>query len=395
MRKHLTRLAAALMAAILVFGQYGIMPVKAEESQDMKVTDLTWNEKGQGSFSIPTDKRTSYTAYVYDANGEEVGVYRDGMYHTYGKSRNVILTYDLYHLIKNSGTYTFKVVTMNGDEKATSERSAEFTYTKPDEKLPVPEFSVTKDGKVTCEALEGYTLETDYGIYYILGYLDSSGEFKEIDKRGAQWGTNELTYDFSKFITDSDKVYCVKVNALSRDIFKYLDSDISDYKQVDPDAVVIIQDNDDDDDDDDEPEVWIPSTPGEIKIYAAYSGEEIKYTADKNNAYTVTFQNSIQGEKCFASFEAVLENYTIGRTYNILPSGEFVYKADSKARITLSIPESMQADNRDFRMICVTENGQAIVLKDLDSNSKTITFETDTYYAFALVYKDNVKQKLK
>ena len=39
-------------------------------------------------------------------------------------------------------------------------------------------------------------------------------------------------------------------------------------------------------------------------------------------------------------------------------------------------------------MLVVTEDGKPAVLKDLDSASDTITFETDAYYAFALVYKD-------
>lgn len=46
-------------------------------------------------------------------------------------------------------------------------------------------------------------------------------------------------------------------------------------------------------------------------------------------------------------------------------------------------------------MISVTENGRPIVLEDLDSDPETITFETDTYYAYALVYKDGAGSKAK
>lgn len=137
-----------------------------------------------------------------------------------------------------------------------------------------------------------------------------------------------------------------------------------------------------------EPKGWEPTTPDEIRRYTACGSEEVKYTADEKNVYPVTVQNSVQGEKCFDSFDAVLGEYVIGKTYNIFPSGEPTYQMDSKARITLNIPESLQADGRTFRMICVTENGRPVVLEDMDSNSETITFETDTYYAFALVYKD-------
>ena len=60
---------------------------------------------------------------------------------------------------------------------------------------------------------------------------------------------------------------------------------------------------------------------------------------------------------------------------------------DSKAKIVLNIPTSLQAINREYKMICVTENGLPIILNDIDTNPNTITFETDTYYAFALIYK--------
>ena len=38
-------------------------------------------------------------------------------------------------------------------------------------------------------------------------------------------------------------------------------------------------------------------------------------------------------------------------------------------------------------MICVTENGLPIILNDIDKDANTITFETENYYAFALIYK--------
>ena len=99
---------------------------------------------------------------------------------------------------------------------------------------------------------------------------------------------------------------------------------------------------------------------------------------------------------CFASFEAVLEDYTIGRTYTIFPSesGQ-VSQMDEKVKITMTIPETLQAEGRTFRMISVTEGGKPVVLEDLDSNAETITFETNTYYAYALIYRDAAKGKVK
>lgn len=135
-------------------------------------------------------------------------------------------------------------------------------------------------------------------------------------------------------------------------------------------------------------QVWEPVTPDEIKRYAAYGRENVSFTTDAASGYSVSIYNAMQGKQCYDSFEAVLGDYTIGRTYNIYPSGKAAYKTDGKVRIALNIPTVMQKDGREFRMICVTEKGRPVVLTDLDSSPNTITFETDTYYAFALVYKD-------
>lgn len=136
------------------------------------------------------------------------------------------------------------------------------------------------------------------------------------------------------------------------------------------------------------PEPWKP-TPEEVKLYEACGAEEPVFTENADNAYSVTVANSIQGFLCWNAFDSVRGDYTIGRTYNIYPTdlGK-VYQMDSKARITLTIPETLRAENRSFQMLVVTEDGKPAVLKDLDSASDTITFETDAYYAFALVYKD-------
>lgn len=135
---------------------------------------------------------------------------------------------------------------------------------------------------------------------------------------------------------------------------------------------------------------WKPTTPDEIKRYSFVGKEKVNFIADANNAYPVTIVNAMQGKLCFDVFEAVLGDYAIGRTYNIFPSKKSTYKMDSVAKITLSIPKALQGENREYKMICVTKNGQPIILEDMDLNPATITFETDSYYAFALVYKDVV-----
>lgn len=134
--------------------------------------------------------------------------------------------------------------------------------------------------------------------------------------------------------------------------------------------------------------MWQPTTPDEIKRYSVFGKEKVSYSVYTKNTYPVTVLNVMHGKLCFDSFEAALGDYTIGRTYNILPTDKAIYKMDSKAKITLDIPKTLLKNGREYKMICVTQNGQPIVLNDLDKKLDTITFETDSYYAFALVYKN-------
>lgn len=377
MKKGYAGLAAFLMAVVLFLCQSAIIPVEAA-GDFQGLTNLGWSDTGQGTFYNPNN--SAYViAYVYTSDGKEYP-FDPG---TSMESGN--RSFDLYHLFNESGTYTFKLVIMTNDGVAwESEMSGGYEYTRPEVQLPVPEFTVTKEGVVTCSTAvyeaSGYELGTDYGFNFLLYELNSSGEYKLVRQKGG----NSSTLDFGSYM-ESGKSYYVKVGAISRDVNKYLDSEWSALTPLDPDAAKETEAN---------PSymgaaaAWSPSTSEELKCFAAWSTEEVVYTVDGGNAYDIVIQNSVQGEKCWVSFETVLGDYIIGRTYNIFPYGEPVYQMDSKARITLTVPESLQAENREFEMICVTENGQAIVLKDLDTDPKTVTFETNTYYAFALAYKD-------
>lgn len=61
---------------------------------------------------------------------------------------------------------------------------------------------------------------------------------------------------------------------------------------------------------------------------------------------------------------------------------------DKAVTITLSIPKELQAAGREFEMICVTEKGVPVILKDQDKDPVIIIITTDKFYAFALAYKD-------
>lgn len=134
-------------------------------------------------------------------------------------------------------------------------------------------------------------------------------------------------------------------------------------------------------------EQWKPTEVEDKRRYACYGKELIKYNCAKENPYEITAYNAVQGPKCFVSFDAVLGDYAIARTYNIYPTSGQTYTMDQKAKVQIEIPSEFCQEERVFKMICVTEGGTPIILEDLDQNPNTITFETNKFFAFALIYK--------
>ena len=134
-------------------------------------------------------------------------------------------------------------------------------------------------------------------------------------------------------------------------------------------------------------EPWVPQTPDEWKRYNCMGKEPVEYTMSKENSYFLVIENAIQGALCFDSFESVLEDYTIGRTYNIYRYPDKVYSMDEEVQFTIKIPEDIYAPDRKYKMICVTKDGIPIIYDDLDEDSKTITVKTNRFYAYALIYR--------
>ncbi len=134
-------------------------------------------------------------------------------------------------------------------------------------------------------------------------------------------------------------------------------------------------------------DTWKPTTPDEVKRYDCVGKEIIQYAPSQNSAYQVVMKNAVQGPMCFQSFEAVLGDYTIGRTYNIFPNSRAVYSMDEEIELAIKIPPAIYRRDREYRLICVTEGGLPIIYDDLDDNPDTITIKTNKFHAYALVYK--------
>lgn len=132
------------------------------------------------------------------------------------------------------------------------------------------------------------------------------------------------------------------------------------------------------------------SGDGRRKIrYSCVGKEKVAYTLADGSPFDMNIQNAMQGTKCFEVFQNTAGDYTIARTYNIYPlNSESQYSTKEKITISLTIPESLRKEKREFRMICVTQDGIPVILKDIDKDPNTITFSTDKFYAYALIYKD-------
>lgn len=104
----------------------------------------------------------------------------------------------------------------------------------------------------------------------------------------------------------------------------------------------------------------------------------------------VTTAMAVQGEQCLAAFDAVMDDFTLARTYNITFTKYYNKNLETltaPADLVFQIPAELQAPGRVFRMINVYK-GQPTVCEDKDSSETTLTFTTDKAGAYALVYRD-------
>ena len=380
------------------------LPVSSGTVQDP--TDLTWTAAGAATFTNPNDFDVWCQVQLY--KGEtRVGAYsgwsRLGAHQTSSE-------WDLFPMVREPGNdYKFRVIITdqigsNGQpldrDRVASAYSGEKSFGMASDTLPTPTVTVTGDGKVHCEVPEtykdkllhfGYVVRegvdgeiiTNFGGEHFSG--DTYQEDMDVLNTGGKYGPIETNPKYDYYVsvcayalnpsTCNSSSYSGWVKILAATESSEETVSESSQSSGEPKSEPVVEE-------------WKPSTPEETERYAAYGRETVACTAAAGSAYPVTVANAMQGSKCFDSFKAVLSDYTIGRTYNIMPSGKKVYHMDQKVKMTLTIPTALQGSGRIFKVICVTENGRPIVLNDLDSAEKTITFETDSFYAFALAYKD-------
>ncbi len=148
---------------------------------------------------------------------------------------------------------------------------------------------------------------------------------------------------------------------------------------------------------------WKPVTADEIKRASLVTKEKVEVRSSRSSCRVMS---EMQGELCVAAMEnALKDGYTLGATYSIFYTGSIegaenlsekelyakarnVYESEAPVSITMSIPEDLQKEGREYEMICVSENGKTYNIPAEVNEDGSITFETKYFYAFGLAYTD-------
>ncbi len=93
----------------------------------------------------------------------------------------------------------------------------------------------------------------------------------------------------------------------------------------------------------------------------------------------------------------IKDKYTIGQYVTIditktIDGKEFaVTQLGKEISLTIEVPDSLKADGRTFAIVRL-HDGKADILSDTDSDANTITFKTDKFSVYAIVYADKASE---
>lgn len=363
-------------------------------SAENKPIDLKWNPDKPGSFSFNKNNTEGTEVIAY--------LYKDGM-RQFGQTSGRfafenICESDFSKDIEESGDYTFRVHVVSthedffeDDKGIISDYSDVFHYIKPEQKIdaPIISWDETKPGRVIWS-------DVQHAQSYKVSI--SNDGFNTAWVVNGEFFINE--HDFSS-VMESNTMYESMARAYSDNINLYTHSDYSepvkyffvrtDYNtnNNENDVQTTINNSSSNNSNECNIELWEPTTEEEKVRYECTGKEKVQYTLQINQPFNINIQNAMQGEKCFEVFKNVANDYTIARTYNIFPLTETQkYATDEKVTISLIIPEILRSENREFKMICVSQYGIPYIFEDQDKDANTITISTDKFYAYALIYKD-------
>ena len=150
------------------------------------------------------------------------------------------------------------------------------------------------------------------------------------------------------------------------------------------------------------PNITLQMTPDEMAD-AVLTEEEQGYLEDGIDIHIKLTVEDITGTVSASDKQAVesaANGYTVGEYIDIEllkqigdRPWENIHETRKPIRITINIPERLLGvEGREFAIVRV-HNGTAEFLTDLDDNPATITFETNKFSTYAILYRDRVLER--
>ena len=144
------------------------------------------------------------------------------------------------------------------------------------------------------------------------------------------------------------------------------------------------------------PDLHLPSDGNELKTAVLSQDEKEALLGGTDitvSASIASGDNISEDHKEIVESAAETDGYTYGQTFDIVLSKTVGDKTSQISRtfypikMSIDVPENLLEENREYAVVRL-HNGTADVLEDLDDVQDTVTFETDRFSYYTLVYKD-------
>lgn len=116
----------------------------------------------------------------------------------------------------------------------------------------------------------------------------------------------------------------------------------------------------------------------------------VKYSVLRSNNYDVKLYHATLGPNYDKIFKMARGTDSLVTNYFMLVinGNQNIMETPGPVTICLTIPEDLQKQGRNWRMICLSRNNWAYSFPDTDSDVSTITFSPDRFCAFAMAFND-------
>jgi hypothetical protein len=123
---------------------------------------------------------------------------------------------------------------------------------------------------------------------------------------------------------------------------------------------------------------------------AVLNGNDVKVKLEINPSEVTeddktTIENGVGEQKIGKYIDITINKYITGIDGNTEKRN--ITSLSNEISITVDIPNDLKSDKRIFSMARL-HNGEVTVLKDIDDNVDTLTFKTDSFSTYAILYAD-------